>query len=65
MTFVDGIKFWDRKEDVEKQKALASERNRLIQKMIGVKSGGGKTRPVKGRKSKRYHCDEADDEMRN
>ena len=65
MTFVDGIKFWDRKEDVEKQKEVAAERNRLIQKMIGVKNGGGKTRPVKGRKSKKYHCDDADDEMRN
>ncbi|MFC5283723.1 amidohydrolase family protein [Pedobacter alpinus] len=46
-TFVDGIKYWDIDQDAEKQKAMVSEKSRLIQKMIDSKSGGSKTqRPV-------------------
>ncbi len=63
MTFVDGYKFFDRAEDIEIRKTVATERNRLIQKMLAVKKGGGKTRPARGRKFKNYHCDDAEDEM--
>lgn len=63
MTFVDGLKLFDRKLDVEIRKGIAAERNRLIQKMLADKKGGGKTRPAKGRKSKHYHCDDSEDEM--
>ena len=63
MTFVDGLKLFDRKLDVEIRKEIAAERNRLIQKMLADKKGGGKTRPAKGRKYKHYHCDDSEDEM--
>ena len=62
MTFVDGIKFFDRQEDLKKREAVAAERNRLVQKMLAEKKGGGKTqRPSWGR-SHHYHCDTEDDE---
>ena len=63
MTFVDGLKLFDRKLDVEIRKEIAAERNRLIQKMLANKKGGGKTRPAKGKKSRHYHCDDSEDEM--
>ena len=63
MTWIDGIKFFDRKEDVEIRKGIAAERNRIIQKMLADKKGGGKTRPASGRKFKNYHCDDWEDEM--
>ncbi|MEM6965082.1 MAG: amidohydrolase family protein [Bacteroidota bacterium] len=63
MTFVDGVKLFDRKEDIKLRAEIAAERNRLIQKMIAVKKGGGKTRPASGTKSMNYHCDNDEDEM--
>jgi imidazolonepropionase-like amidohydrolase len=63
MTFVDGLKLFDRKQDVEIRKEIAAERNRLIQKMLAAKKGGSKTRPARGKKSRHYHCDDSEDEM--
>ncbi|MBI1226770.1 MAG: amidohydrolase family protein [Bacteroidetes bacterium] len=57
MTFVDGIKFFDRKVDETLQAEVDTERNRLIQKMLAVKKeGGGMQRPG-GRGRGHYHCD--------
>lgn len=64
-TFVDGILFFDRDEDLQLRDAIANERSRLIQKMIEAKQGGQPTQPARGRMSSRhYHCDDAEDEMR-
>ena len=63
MTFIDGIKFFDRKEDLNIRKDIQDERSRLIQKMIAHKKGGGKTGPAKGRMKHHYHCDDMEDEM--
>ena len=63
MTFVDGIKFFDRNEDLKKRAEISAERTRLIQKMLAVKNGGGKTGPPKGRRMHHYHCDDMEDEM--
>ena len=62
-TFIDGIRFFDRNEDQAKQLAVQRERTRLINKMLEVKKGGGKTRPVGGKMHRHYHCDDAEDEM--
>ncbi len=64
-TFIDGIRFFDRNEDQAKQLAVQKERTRLINKMLEVKKGGGKTRPVGGKMHHHYHCDDAEDEMHN
>ncbi|MBL7791776.1 MAG: amidohydrolase family protein [Saprospiraceae bacterium] len=63
-TFIDGILFFDRDEDIQLRDAIAKERSRLIQKMIEAKQGGQATQPARGRMSSRhYHCDDAEDEM--
>ncbi|WP_336514945.1 amidohydrolase family protein [Pollutibacter soli] len=46
-TIVDGIVYFDRTKDLELRKQVSEERNRLIQKMIGEKKGGGATVPAR------------------
>jgi imidazolonepropionase-like amidohydrolase len=65
MTFVDGIKFFDREEDLKIREEIKAERARLIQKMLAVKKGGGKTGPPRGRRMHNYHCDDMEDEMQD
>jgi len=45
-TFVDGIEYYDRQRDSLMRINIASERNRLIQKMITAKKDGAKTQPA-------------------
>jgi imidazolonepropionase-like amidohydrolase len=62
LTFVDGIRFYDRQEDVKLRQEVAAERNRLIQKMLAVKKEGGKMQRPGGRPDRHYHCDDMEDE---
>lgn len=63
-TFVDGIKFFDRKEDEQMRASLLAERTRLVQKMIAAKQSGGPTQSARGAsQSKEYHCEDIHDEM--
>ena len=62
MTFVDGIKFFDRKDDEKLQAEVDSERNRLIQKMLAAKKDGGGMQKPGGRGKGYYHCDSDEDE---
>ncbi|MEL6922439.1 MAG: amidohydrolase family protein [Bacteroidota bacterium] len=64
MTFVDGIKYFDRKANEQMQQEIRKEKARLIQKMLAEKKAGGKTRKPSGKQAELYHCDSADDEMR-
>ncbi len=45
-TIVDGTVFFDRAKDAEKSKAIATERAKLIQKMLGEKKAGALMRPA-------------------
>ena len=63
MTFIDGIKFFDREEDKQMRKEVAAERNRLIQKTLAAKNGGAKMQGPRKKRSKHYHCDDSEDEM--
>jgi len=45
-TFVDGIEYYDRQRDSTMRIYIASERNRIIQKMLTAKKGGAKTQPA-------------------
>ncbi|MEM1319287.1 MAG: amidohydrolase family protein [Bacteroidota bacterium] len=63
MTFIDGIKFFDREEDVKMQAEVLKERTRLINKSLADKKSGKATQSVKGRKPHHYHCDDIHDEM--
>ena len=62
-TFIDGIKFYDREEDLQIREQIREERARLVQKMLNVKSGGGSTQNAKGRREMQYHCNDIHDEM--
>lgn len=62
MTFVDGIKFFDRQEDLKKREEVATERNRIIQKMLAEKKDGGKMQRPSWRQGSHYHCDSEEDE---
>lgn len=57
-TFIDGICFFDREENEQRDEYIRRERNRLIQKMLEVKKNGGKTQAAKPKKKRLYHCDD-------
>ncbi|MDO8366246.1 MAG: amidohydrolase family protein [Saprospiraceae bacterium] len=60
-TWVDGILFFDREEDIKRQEAVQQERARIIQKLMSEKKGGeGGEKPT--RPKQHYHCDSEDDE---
>lgn len=63
-TWVEGIQFFDRQEDVKKREAVKAERARLIQKLLAAKKNGVPTQPVKVKADKHYHCDTFHDEMK-
>ena len=60
-TYIDGICYFDIAKDEEMRKEIATERNRLIQKMLAVKAGGGKTQKAKPSKKRLYHCNDLGD----
>ncbi len=62
-TFVDGVMYYDMNRDLEIRKEISTERNRLIQKMIGAKEGGAHTQPPAMKYYHHYHCDHIHDEM--
>ena len=62
VTFIDGIKFFDRNEMNQKYIEIQKERNRLIQKMMNVKKTGGKTEKFVSPKKIIYHCDTINEE---
>ncbi len=57
-TYIDGICFFDRDENEQKEEYIRRERNRLIQKMLDVKKKGGKTQIAYPKKKRLYHCDD-------
>jgi imidazolonepropionase-like amidohydrolase len=62
-TWIDGIKFFDRKEDAAKQQTLQKEHSRLIQKMLVEKREGKPTQAVQVKKAKLYECDTIEEEF--
>ncbi len=55
-TYVDGICYYDRKEDAAKREEIAKERNRIILKMIQAKANGSKTQSPSPAFNHYYHC---------
>jgi len=64
MTFVDGMKLFDRQQNMELEKDIQKERNRLIQKMLAAKKNGDKMQKPNGKRPRLYHCEDVEDEMR-
>jgi imidazolonepropionase-like amidohydrolase len=57
-TMVEGTVYFDRKKDEEKQKSMAVERERLIQKMLGDKSEGKPTQKPQATQPRMWHCED-------
>jgi imidazolonepropionase-like amidohydrolase len=57
-TLVDGICFYDKKDDIQKRNAIQTERNRIIQKMMQSKKNGEPTQKSIFQPKKFWHCDD-------
>jgi hypothetical protein len=64
MTFVDGIRYFDRERDEAMHTTVAQERNRLIQKMVAAKKAGQNVQPATAPTQHLYDCDDEEDEMK-
>jgi imidazolonepropionase-like amidohydrolase len=62
-TYVDGIRFFDIKEDLELRKSIQAERARLVQKSIQMKKGGAPTQAATARVQRMYDCEDFQDEL--
>ena len=60
-TIVDGVVYFDRERDMQLRKQLQSERNRLIQKLIGEKKSGTPTVAAKASVQTVLHCEDDED----
>jgi urease alpha subunit len=60
-TIVDGVVYFDREKDAEARKAVAAEKARLIQKMLGDKRAGAPTRPAMASLQTNLQCADHDD----
>lgn len=57
-TFVDGICFYDRAEEMKTREWIQEERNRLIKKMLAAKQNGESTQKEFSKEEKIYHCED-------
>jgi imidazolonepropionase-like amidohydrolase len=55
-TLVDGIVYYDKQKDAQMRSQIATERTRLINKMIEEKAGGASTMPAKPSLRKHRSC---------
>ncbi|MCE7039682.1 amidohydrolase family protein [Dyadobacter sp. CY312] len=57
-TMIEGTVYFDRKKDEEKQKTIAIEREKLIQKMLSDKADGKPTQKPQGSQPRMWHCED-------
>ncbi len=62
MTWVDGVRYYDRNTEEQMNRQMEAERNRLTQLMLQEAQKTGKTQAVKASEPHHYHCDDARDE---
>ena len=55
-TWVDGIEYFNRQRDADRQDAMEKERNALIQKSLDAKQNGAPTQPASGKQRRLLHC---------
>lgn len=55
-SYVDGRKYFDAEQEQAKRLEIQAERERLIQKMLNVKKGGGDTQKAKPERGQEYNC---------
>lgn len=57
-TWVDGIVYFDEQRDELLRQRIATERNRIVQKMLQAKKDGEPTVPINKKQQQLYHCDD-------
>jgi len=57
-TMIEGTVYFDRKKDEEKQKSIAIERERLIQKMLNDKAEGKPVQKPQTSQPRMWHCED-------
>jgi imidazolonepropionase-like amidohydrolase len=57
MTFVDGVRRFDRQKDVELREAMRAERERLITKMIAAKKAGAPAHKAEHKEKGHWRCE--------
>jgi imidazolonepropionase-like amidohydrolase len=57
LTFIDGIRYFDRNRDAEMRKTIQAERARIIRKMVAAKRKGAATQKAQPDEHHLYHCD--------
>ncbi len=63
-TMVDGIIYYDRSADAQKEESIRRERTRIITKMMGDDTDAKDKIPVEGKEKQLYHCDTEGDFMK-
>jgi len=58
---IDGAVYFDLEKDKQLRATIASERNRLVQKMLASKAGGNPTAKPEMKKPRQMHCDSEGD----
>ncbi|WP_346239270.1 amidohydrolase family protein [Niabella insulamsoli] len=61
-TIVDGAVYFDLQKDLEKRKAIHTERNRLVQKMLAAAKSGAPTVPAKPTAQVILHCEDHEEQ---
>jgi imidazolonepropionase-like amidohydrolase len=56
-TLIEGVVYFDKKQDAQNRIAINSEKNKLIKMMLNEKDGGGKTKPPKKKGNKNFDCE--------
>ena len=64
-TYVDGVKYFDRADDVKAQAEVRKERARLIQKLLASKKSGAPTQAAVGRPQRLWDCEDVFDFMKD
>ena len=56
-TMIDGAIYFDLEKDAQQQKAIAKERNQLINMLLKEKAGGSKTQDATSKPKQHFHCE--------
>lgn len=57
MTFVDGVRYFDRGREKEQHATAEAERSRIIAKMLAAKQAGAAVRKAKRQEPGQWHCE--------
>ncbi len=63
ITMIEGTIYYSMEQDKVRRESIATERTRLINKMLNAKEKGGKTQPVRKRERRDWHCEDEVNEL--